>query len=468
MVSGVAGVVVLTALLCVACAATLDTSSTPIWSGMHGNSQRRNVLPWAGPSTALTLVSNITWTGPGKTHGAPAVDAKGRAYAVYWNQTNQGFPFLRRWDNPGGPVTHFVDTALPNTGPDVMQDSNDALLLGFAGATPVAFVTLSSYSNVASASSFLYCIELDSMTVMWSRPNITFIDGMVCTSNGSTLVTVSSQSREVSFLDPTTGDTLTVIDLYGTMDSRSSVALAPDQDTVYLFMQDSTFNHNQAVAMSIAQKNYLWVTVNASFTGSWPPPLSVVPTGWLPGAKGKAGPGLLCVGTNGVSATSSDGTVLWYSRFARMRPFGLGFVGDFAVSPLGFVFVLGSTPDNLGSYLLAVNASGGYVASQSLGPIRIAQFEGTLMVDPVDGATVYMSLYDTCADNKCPMRWSAWRLDYKAPVPVFNYTWSTSTFPGVDAFGYVAAGQQPGSMLLSNWDGMFYFAPPGAEWADEV
>jgi hypothetical protein len=99
---GVAGVVVLTALLCVACAATLDTSSTPIWSGMHGNSQRRNVLPWAGPSTALTLVSNITWTGPGKTHGAPAVDAKGRAYAVYWNQTNQGFPFLRRWDNPGG------------------------------------------------------------------------------------------------------------------------------------------------------------------------------------------------------------------------------------------------------------------------------------------------------------------------------------------------------------------------------
>lgn len=78
----------------------------------------------------------------------------------------------------------------------------------------------------------------------------------------------------------------------------------------------------------------LWKTANfsSSFVGMWPAPLAAVPTGWLPGPLGKGGPGLLSVGQAAVSATAFDGTSLWNIRLDYIPPYGLAYVGDFAVS----------------------------------------------------------------------------------------------------------------------------------------
>ena len=78
----------------------------------------------------------------------------------------------------------------------------------------------------------------------------------------------------------------------------------------------------------------LWKTVNfsSSFVGMWPAPLAAVPTGWLPGPLGKGGPGLLSVGQAAVSATAFDGTSLWNTRLDYIPPYGVAYVGDFAVA----------------------------------------------------------------------------------------------------------------------------------------
>ena len=78
----------------------------------------------------------------------------------------------------------------------------------------------------------------------------------------------------------------------------------------------------------------LWKTVNfsSSFVGMWPAPLAAVPTGWLPGPLGKGGPGLLSVGQAAVSATAFDGTSLWSTRLDYIPPYGVAYVGDFAVA----------------------------------------------------------------------------------------------------------------------------------------
>jgi hypothetical protein len=49
----------------------------------------------------------------------------------------------------------------------------------------------------------------------------------------------------------------------------------------------------------------------------------------------------------------------------------------------------------------------------------------------------------------------ALRLDPKAGA--FTWLWSTSGYPGVDVQGFMAVGAKPGSLVLSNWEGLYYF-----------
>jgi hypothetical protein len=142
---------------------------------MHGSATRWNQMPMGGPSgNNLSLVANLTWPGVGKTHGSPAVDGAGRVFAVFWNDSSQGagFPFLRRWDNPGpgGGPPAYVDAPLPNVGSDIMTDARDALWLGLAGPEVLAaFVTLSYYNtSLGLNQSALYCFAAEGMELMWS------------------------------------------------------------------------------------------------------------------------------------------------------------------------------------------------------------------------------------------------------------------------------------------------------------
>jgi hypothetical protein len=78
------------------------------------------------------------------------------------------------------------------------------------------------------------------------------VDSMVTTSNGSTLVVVSSQGRELVWLDPATGGEQAVTSVYGSpMDQQSCLALSDDESIVYILLQDTTFGHSAAAAYSM-------------------------------------------------------------------------------------------------------------------------------------------------------------------------------------------------------------------------
>jgi hypothetical protein len=267
------------------------------------------------------------------------------------------------------------------------------------------------------------------------------------------------------------------------------------------------------MAFNVSAGQLLWKAYNKTFAGQWPPPLASVPAGWL-GAAWGAGPGLLSVSPSGVGATSSNGTGVWMTRFDYVAPTGFALM-DFAVAPK-YLFTLGSTGFNSGnSYLLVFNSTGARVAIATLwevgararararvvacacgavpnwfvrliatggwaaAPARlrrvhprpallgvlvtracglqnVSQFEGpTLLVDP-DGVTVYVPAFYSCANYKCPVHFEAWR--FNEGNSSLTKLWLTDSTASVDAEGFMTYGPAPGSLVLSNRDGLWFFS----------
>lgn len=167
----------------------------PLWTGMHADACRSNRGRVSGPLAASpVLLRNVSFPDYGKSHGTPAIDDRGRVFAVFWLQ-GAGKVLLRRWDVDG---TVF-DVMLPTLGSDIIEDSNDALLLSDAG---VAYVTFSYYSpSTCFNCTSLFAVRCDDGATLWSVNYHPFIDSMAMhtppSSSTSMLLVLSSQSRQL-------------------------------------------------------------------------------------------------------------------------------------------------------------------------------------------------------------------------------------------------------------------------------
>jgi hypothetical protein len=172
-----------------------SAAQPPLWSGMHADGSRSNRGRVAGPLAAPpVLLRNISFPGYGKSHGTPAIDSRGRIFAVFWLQ-GAGQVLLRRWDMDAS----ILDVMLPALGSDIVEDSNDALLLSDAG---IAYVTFSYYSPATCVNcSSLFAVRCDDGAIMWSFNYHPFIDAMAVhvhpTSAALSLLILSSQSRKL-------------------------------------------------------------------------------------------------------------------------------------------------------------------------------------------------------------------------------------------------------------------------------
>jgi hypothetical protein len=199
------------ALVCLSCALLLQLLALPhggaaqprppLWTGMHADASRSNRGKVAGPLAASpVLLRNVSFPDYGKSHGTPAVDSRGRVFAVFWLQRS-GNVLLRRWDVDGS----VFDVLLPTLGSDIIEDSNDALLLSDAG---VAYVTFSYYSPATCSNcTSLFAVRCDDGATLWSFSYHPFIDAMAMhtppssssssSSSSSMLLVLSSQSRQL-------------------------------------------------------------------------------------------------------------------------------------------------------------------------------------------------------------------------------------------------------------------------------
>ena len=194
------------ALVCLSCALLLQLLALPhggaaqprppLWTGMHADASRSNRGKVAGPLAASpVLLRNVSFPDYGKSHGTPAIDSRGRVFAVFWLQRS-GNVLLRRWDVDGS----VFDVLLPTLGSDIIEDSNDALLLSDAG---VAYVTFSYYSPATCSNcTSLFAVRCDDGATLWSFSYHPFIDAMAMhtppsSSSSSMLLVLSSQSRQL-------------------------------------------------------------------------------------------------------------------------------------------------------------------------------------------------------------------------------------------------------------------------------
>ena len=172
-----------------------SAAQPPLWTGMHADACRSNRGRVSGPLAASpVLLRNVSFPDYGKTHGTPAIDSQGRVFAVFWLQ-GAGKVLLRRWDVDG---TVF-DVMLPTFGSDIIEDSNDALLLSDAG---VAYVTFSYYSPATCLNcTSLFAVRCDDGATLWSVNYHPFIDSMAMhtppSSSTPVLLVLSSQSRQL-------------------------------------------------------------------------------------------------------------------------------------------------------------------------------------------------------------------------------------------------------------------------------
>ena len=194
---------VLGVLVCFSCALLLqllallhcNAAQPPLWTGMHADACRSNRGQVAGPLAASpVLLRNVSFPDYGKSHGTPAIDSRGRVFAIFWLQRS-GNVLLRRWDVDGS----VFDVMLPTLGSDIIEDSNDALLLSDAG---VAYVTFSYYSPATCSNcTSLFAVRCDDGATLWSINYHPFIDAMAMhappSSSTSALLVLSSQSRQL-------------------------------------------------------------------------------------------------------------------------------------------------------------------------------------------------------------------------------------------------------------------------------
>jgi hypothetical protein len=135
---------------------------------------------------------------------------------------------------------------------------------------------------------------------------------------------------------------------------------------------------------------------------------------------------VISVSVAGITALALNGTQLWRQQWLNTPPFiDVAYVGDFAVSSFsssgsgwcGTVFVLVANSDRAG-YVLAINCSGGVIASFSL-YMRVTQYVGPNLLVDADGATVYVSTMDQCEgayQNAC-LALVALQLQVPSPTP---------------------------------------------------
>jgi hypothetical protein len=188
---------------CFSCAVLLQllallhysAAQPPLWTGMHADASRSNGGRVTGPLAASpVLLRNMSFPDYGKSHGTPAIDSRGRVFAVFWLQ-GAGKVLLRRWDVDGS----VFDVMLPTLGSDIIEDSNDALLLSDEG---VAFVTFSYYSPATCLNcTSLFAVRCEDGKTLWSFSYHPFIDAMAMhsqpSSSTSSLLILSSQSRQL-------------------------------------------------------------------------------------------------------------------------------------------------------------------------------------------------------------------------------------------------------------------------------
>jgi hypothetical protein len=230
------------------------SAQPPLWSGMHADASRSNMGRVSGPLAASpVLIRNVSFPDYGKSHGTPAIDSRGRIFAVFWLQGpgKYGTPLLRRWDIDGS----VHDVTLPTFGSDIIQDSNDALLLSDAG---VAYVTFSYYNPSACVNcTSLIAVRCDDGATLWSINYHPFIDAMSTytphPSSPPVLLALSSQSRQLLRYDGLTGTLSAATKLHDYTSGRSSMAVSNDGSIAVIQERDDTFGHNKIAAYRCAQ-----------------------------------------------------------------------------------------------------------------------------------------------------------------------------------------------------------------------
>ena len=234
----------------------------------------------SGPLAASpVLLRNVSFPNYGKSHGTPAIDSRGRVFAVFWLQ-GAGKVLFRRWDVDAS----VFDVMLPTFGSDIIEDSNDALLLSDAG---VAYITFSYYSpSTCSNCTSIFAVRCDDGAILWSFNYHTFVDAMAMYKTA--LVVLSSQSRRLlmystlfrncvilplsqlshlaSFAtvtscyicstlcdtlrmyDAATGKLLASSSIYDSISDRSAMAVSDDGSVAIVQERDDTFGHNKIAA----------------------------------------------------------------------------------------------------------------------------------------------------------------------------------------------------------------------------
>jgi hypothetical protein len=222
------------------------TAQRPIWSGMHADASRSNMGQLPGPLAASpVLIRNVSFPNYGKSHGTPAIDSRGRIFAVFWCQGpgKYGTPLLRRWDIDGS----VHDVTLPAFGSDIIQDSNDALLLSELG---IAYISISYYNPSAGPNcTSLFAVHCDDGAVLWSILSHPFIDAMAMhapySSSAPVLLALSSQSRQLLMYDALAGTLSAATPLHDYASGRSSMAVSNDGSVAVIQERDDTFGHNK-------------------------------------------------------------------------------------------------------------------------------------------------------------------------------------------------------------------------------
>ncbi len=411
---------------------------------------------------------------------------------MFWLQgpDKYGTPLLRRWDSDGS----VHDVTLPAFGSDIIQDSNDALLLSAAG---VAYVSISYYNpSLGRNCTSLFAVRCDDGALLWSIDRHPFIDAMAMHTPPSpappALLALSSQSRQLLMYSALTGTLAASTPLHDPASGRSCMAVSDDGSIAIIQERDDTFGNNKIAAYrcvrivplqpaavspphaltrvlysSLSPLLFAWSAQNASFIGEWPPPLAVAPEQWL-------GPefdsvmrarAAISVSLAGITALAFNGTQLWRRRWQYTPPFiDVAYVGDFAVSSFsssgsgwcGTVFVLVANSDRAG-YVLALNCSGGLIAAFSL-YMRVTQYVGPNLLLDADGVTVYVSTMDQCSgayQNAC-LTLVALQLQPQLDGSfALVKLWLSPPYSEIEGEGFMAVGPFKGQLAFLNWYGLF-------------
>jgi hypothetical protein len=219
----------------------------PLWGCAHADASRSNMGHVKGPVASPILIRNVSFPDYGKSHGSPTIDSNGRVFALFWLQAGKyGTPLLRRWDADGS----VHDVALPALGSDIIEDSNDPLLISAAG---IAYITFSYYNpSVCFNCTSLFAVRCDDGAILWSVDYHPFIDSMAilepAASSNHALLVMSSQSRQLILYDAVTGKQSAATSLYASISDRSSMAVSSDGAFVVIQERDDTFGHNKLAA----------------------------------------------------------------------------------------------------------------------------------------------------------------------------------------------------------------------------